>query len=126
MPKVGATGRLPRAPGGAQPAATDAGQREPAGAIPRATTGSGVAAAFDQLSLENVHISDGTLRFPDERNGALKEITAITENLSLVDLAGPFRAKAALLGRARRSPSTASCRRRARSLVNSAGGLHWR
>ena len=83
-----------RAPGGAQPAAADAGQREPAaGAIPRATTGSGVAAAFDQLSLENVHISDGTLRFSDERNGALKEITAINVNLSLVDLAGPLQSK---------------------------------
>jgi AsmA protein len=84
-----------RAPGGAQPAAAaDAGQREPAAEpIARATTGSGVAAAFDQLSLENVHISDGTLRFSDERNGALKEITAINVNLSLADLAGPLQSK---------------------------------
>jgi AsmA protein len=84
-----------RAPGGAQPATdADARQREPAaGPIARSTKGSSVAAAFDQLSLENVHISDGTLRFSDERNGALKEITAINVNLSLADLAGPLQGK---------------------------------
>jgi AsmA protein len=82
-----------RAPGGAQPA-PDAGPREPtAEPIARATKGSGVAAAFDQLSLENVHISDGTLRFSDERKSALKEITAINVTLSLADLAGPLQSK---------------------------------
>jgi len=84
-----------RAPGGTQPATdADAGHREPAaGPSARSAKGSGVATAFDQLSLENVHISDGTLRFADDRNGALKEITAINVNLSLADLAGPLQSK---------------------------------
>ena len=84
-----------RAPGGTQPATdADAGHREPAaGPSVRSAKGSGVATAFDQLSLENVHISDGTLRFADDRNGALKEITAINVNLSLADLAGPLQSK---------------------------------
>ncbi len=84
-----------RVPGGAQPVTdADARQREPAaGPIARSTKGSSVAAAFDQLSLENVHISDGTLRISDERNGALKEITAINVNLSLADLTGPLQSK---------------------------------
>jgi len=84
-----------RAPGGTQPAAvTDAGQRGPAAApIARANKGAGVAGAFDQLRLENVHISDGTLRFSDERKGVLKEIAAINVNLSLADLDGPLQSK---------------------------------
>jgi AsmA protein len=82
-----------RAPGGAQPA-PDAGPREPTlEPIARATKRSGVAPAFDQLSLENVHISDGTLRVSDERKSALKEITAINVTLSLADLAGPLQGK---------------------------------
>jgi AsmA protein len=82
-----------RTPGGAETAA-NAGPREPTAApIPRSPKAAGVAAAFDQLSLENVHISDGTLRFADTRKGALKEITGINVSLSLADPAGPLQGK---------------------------------
>jgi AsmA protein len=87
-----------KAPAGAQPQGeADAGAAEPAaGRLAGASKGPGVGAAFDQLSLENVHISDGSLRFADERNerkGALKEITAINVTLSLADLAGALQSK---------------------------------
>ena len=70
----------------------DAGQPM-AGAFVRAATGARVATTFDQLSLENVHIADGTVRHLDERSGARKEITSIDLNLSLADLASALSSK---------------------------------
>jgi len=84
-----------KAPAGAQPhGEAHTGAAEPAaGRLAGSSKGPGVGAAFDQLSLENVHISDGTLRFADERKGALREITAINVTLSLADLAGALQSK---------------------------------
>ena len=59
----------------------------------RAAAGAGVAAALAQLSLDNVHILDGTLRHLDERSGLRKEVKAIELDLALADLAGPLTAK---------------------------------
>jgi AsmA protein len=59
----------------------------------RAVAGAGIATALAQLSLENVHISDGTLRHLDERSGIRKEVKAIDLDLSLADLAGPLSSK---------------------------------
>ena len=70
----------------------DAGQPI-AGAFVRAATGARVATTFDQLSLENVHIADGTVRHLDERSGARKEVTSIDLNLSLADLASALSSK---------------------------------
>jgi AsmA protein len=45
--------------------------------LAHASRNAGVASALDRLSLENVEISDGTLRYRDERIGRSKEVTAI-------------------------------------------------
>src|SRR5262249_27498945 len=84
-----------KAPTGTQPPGdTEAAATQPTpGRLAGSSKAAGVGAAFDQLSLENVHISDGTLRFADERKGALKEITAINVTLSLADLAGALHGK---------------------------------
>jgi AsmA protein len=51
----------------------------------RAGARASVGKSFAQLSLENVHISDGTLRHLDERTGTRHEITGIDLALSLAD-----------------------------------------
>jgi AsmA protein len=57
------------------------------------TRDASVASAFDRLSLENVEIRDGTLRYHDERLGAPREVRAIDLTLSLADPGGPLLSK---------------------------------
>jgi len=72
--------------------AGSAGAEGAVGAAP-ATRDASVASAFDRLSLENVEIRDGTLRYHDERLGAPREVRAIDLTLSLADPGGPLLSK---------------------------------
>jgi len=85
--------------GSLRQAASVAAAPAPDPAPPSGAPGAGrtrVAAAFDGLSLENVHISDGTVRYLDERTGQAKELSGINLDLSLADLAGPVHSKGSL------------------------------
>jgi AsmA protein len=64
--------------------------------LAQASRTAGVGSALDRLSLENVEISDGTVRYSDERNGRSKEVRAIALKLSLADPAGPLLSKGSL------------------------------
>ena len=61
-----------------------------------AARNAGMGSAFDRLSLENVEISDGTLRYHDERNGSAKEVRSVDLKLSLSDPDGPLLSKGSL------------------------------
>ena len=52
---------------------------------------------LDQLSLENVRIIDGALRYVDERGGVRHEMRALNADLTLSGIAGPVQAKGSLV-----------------------------
>ncbi len=64
-----------------------------------ATVSKGPLAALESLSLEDVRVEGGTLRYGDERTGATEEIQTLDARLSLTSISSPLDAKGSLVWR---------------------------
>ncbi len=64
-----------------------------------AVVSKGPLAALESLSLEDVRIEGGTIRYGDERSGIAEEIQTLDARLSLAGIASPLDAKGSLVWR---------------------------
>ena len=64
-----------------------------------ATVSKGPLAALESLSLEDVRVEGGTLRYGDERTGVTEEIQTLDASLSLAGISSPLDAKGSLVWR---------------------------
>ena len=65
-----------------------------------AATSRGAAAALEALSLADMRIEGGVVRYADERSGVGEEIQALDARLALASLSSPLEAKGSLVWRA--------------------------